>query len=257
MEQTGDPDHDRYQRVSHGGTFNANPYAAATGNAALRLVATGELQDQADRMAAKLRIGLQEIMDRHEIEAAVYGDSSTFHVYFGASSVAGLDANVLKNQPVETQNAFRQALQVRGVDLMSRTSGVLSGTHTDADIDQSLEAFDGAVQAMVEERPGKPRVAGGARRNAALGSQRVSNQSLLALKLDCWENRQDPKPTTPVLRTCPGPRSGIEIHAPRSDMRGLDRGAFSSSTGNWRGKYDDFQDSVALTADRIGHGTIC
>ena len=151
MEQTGDPDHDRYQRVSHGGTFNANPYAAATGNAALRLVATGELQDQADRMAAKLRIGLQEIMDRREIEAAVYGDSSTFHVYFGASSVAGLDANVLKNQPVETQNAFRQALQVRGVDLMSRTSGVLSGTHTDADIDQSLEAFDGAVQAMVEE----------------------------------------------------------------------------------------------------------
>ena len=151
MEQTGDPDHDRYQRVSHGGTFNANPYAAATGNAALRLVATGELQDQADRMAAKLRGGLQEIMDRHEIEAAIYGDSSTFHVYFGASSVAGLDANVLKNQPVETQNAFRQALQVRGVDLMSRTSGVLSGTHTDADIDQSLEAFDGAVQAMVEE----------------------------------------------------------------------------------------------------------
>jgi glutamate-1-semialdehyde 2,1-aminomutase len=151
MEQTGDPDHDRYQRVSHGGTFNANPYAAATGNAALRLVATGELQDQADRMAAKLRSGLQEIMDRHEIEAAVYGESSTFHVYFGASSVAGLDANVLKNQPVETQNAFRQALQVRGVDLMSRTSGVLSGTHTDADIDQSLEAFDGAVQAMVEE----------------------------------------------------------------------------------------------------------
>ena len=62
-----------------------------------------------------------------------------------------MDANVLKNQPVETQNAFRQALQVRGVDLMSRTSGVLSGTHTEADIDQSLEAFDGAVQAMVEE----------------------------------------------------------------------------------------------------------
>jgi glutamate-1-semialdehyde aminotransferase len=62
-----------------------------------------------------------------------------------------LDANALKNQPAATQAAFRQALQVRGVDLMSRTSGVLSGTHTEADIDLSLEAFDGAVKAMVEE----------------------------------------------------------------------------------------------------------
>ena len=43
------------------------------------------------------------------------------------------------------------ALQVRGVDLMSRTSGVLSGVHTEADIDQSLEAFDGAIKAMMEE----------------------------------------------------------------------------------------------------------
>jgi glutamate-1-semialdehyde aminotransferase len=46
---------------------------------------------------------------------------------------------------------FRQALQVRGVDLMSRTSGVLSGTHTEADIDQALEAFDGAFKAMMDE----------------------------------------------------------------------------------------------------------
>jgi glutamate-1-semialdehyde 2,1-aminomutase len=151
MEQTGDADHDRYHRVSHGGTFNANPYAAATGNAALRLVATGELQDQADRMAERIRAGLGEIMARYEVEAAVYGESSTFHVYFGGRSIEGLDANALKNQPAETQTAFRQALQARGVDLMSRSSGVLSGTHTDADIDQTLEIFDGAVKAMVDE----------------------------------------------------------------------------------------------------------
>ena len=38
-----------------------------------------------------------------------------------------------------------------GVDLMSRCSGVLSGVHTEADIDQSLEAFDGAIHAMLTE----------------------------------------------------------------------------------------------------------
>jgi acetylornithine/succinyldiaminopimelate/putrescine aminotransferase len=42
MAQIGDPQHDRFQRVSHGATCNANPYGAATGNAALTIVTTGE-----------------------------------------------------------------------------------------------------------------------------------------------------------------------------------------------------------------------
>ena len=127
MEYTGDSQHDRFQRVSHGGTFNANPYAAATGNAALRIAATGEMQETADRMAERLRVGLREIVDRYEIAACVYGESSTFHVYFGSRSNEGLDANTLKGTSPEIMSNFRQALQVRGVDLMSRTSGVLSG----------------------------------------------------------------------------------------------------------------------------------
>jgi glutamate-1-semialdehyde 2,1-aminomutase len=151
MAQTGDAHHDRFQRVSHGGTFNANPYCAATGNAALKIVATGDMQATADRMAERLRVGLREILKRHEVPASVYGEASTFHVYFGARSIDGLDANTLKNVSAAVQNSFRQALQVRGVDLMSRCSGVLSGVHTAADIDQSLEAFDGAIKGMMQE----------------------------------------------------------------------------------------------------------
>jgi glutamate-1-semialdehyde 2,1-aminomutase len=151
MEQTGDADHDRFERVSHGGTFNANPYCAATGNAALSIVATGDMQRQADRMAARLRTGLQELFNRYEVPAAVYGDASTFHVYFGGRSIEGLDANTLKNIPPAIQQNFRQAVQNYGVDLMSRCSGVLSGVHTEGDIDQTLEGFDGAIKAMLAE----------------------------------------------------------------------------------------------------------
>ena len=151
MEQTGNPHHDRFQRVYHGGTFNANPYCAATGNAALKIAATGEMQNTADRMAERLRVGLRQVIDRYEVAACVYGESSTFHIYFGGRSIEGLDATALKSAPAELQTNFRQALQVRGMDLMSRTSGVLSGVHTEADIDQSLEAFDGAIQALMDE----------------------------------------------------------------------------------------------------------
>ncbi len=151
IEQTGDSHHDRFDRVSHGGTFNANPLCAATGNAALKIAATGEMQESADRMADRLRRGLGEIVDRYEVAACVYGEASTFHLYFGARSIEGLDANALKSIPGEIQRGFRQALQVRGVDLMSRCSGVLSGVHTEADIDESLDAFDGAFKAMIED----------------------------------------------------------------------------------------------------------
>jgi glutamate-1-semialdehyde 2,1-aminomutase len=151
LARTGDSHRDRFQRVSHGGTFNANPYCAATGTAALKIAATGEMQDQADRMAEHLRHGLRQIMTHHGVAASVYGESSTFHVYFGAASIEGLDANTLKNVSAAVQNGFRQALQVRGVDLMSRCSGVLSGVHTEADIAEALQAFDGAIGAMLEE----------------------------------------------------------------------------------------------------------
>jgi glutamate-1-semialdehyde 2,1-aminomutase len=151
MSHTGDSHHDRFERVLHGGTFNANPYCAATGNAALKIAATGEMQDRADRMAQRLRRGLRQVVERYEVEACVYGESSTFHLYFGSRSIEGLDANTLKAVLPEIQTGFRQALQVRGVDLMSRCSGVTSGVHTAADIDKALGAFDGAIKAMMDE----------------------------------------------------------------------------------------------------------
>ena len=151
MTITGNAVRDRLQRVHHGGTFNGNPYCAATGNAALNIVATGEMQEAADRMAERLRNGLREIMNKYEIEACIYGESSTFHVYFGAKSIEGLDTKTIRNIPQEIQDGFRQALQVRGVDLMSRCSGVLSGVHTEKDVDESLAGFEGAIQAMMGE----------------------------------------------------------------------------------------------------------
>ena len=151
MELTGDAHHDRYERVLHSGTFNANPHAAAAGNAAHKIVATGEMQNNADRMAERLRVGLRELVGQYELAATVYGESSTFHIHFGDRSIEGLDVHTLKAGRGEMERGFRQALQVRGVDLMSRTSGVLSGLHTESEIDRSLEAIDGAFKALIDE----------------------------------------------------------------------------------------------------------
>ena len=151
MTITGDSHRDRFERVSHQGTFNGNPYCAATGIAALKIVATGEIQAHADKMAERLRNGLSEIMDRREVAACAYGESSTFHIYFGGRSAKGLGAATLKAQPEDVRNAFRRGLMVRGADLMSRCSGNVSGVHSEKDVDEALEIFDGTIAAMLEE----------------------------------------------------------------------------------------------------------
>src|SRR5215210_6691704 len=70
FEFTGDAQHDRFGRVSHLGTFNANPLSTASGIASLQLVADGSAQAQADRIAGLLRQGMNEILE--EERAAAY-----------------------------------------------------------------------------------------------------------------------------------------------------------------------------------------
>jgi glutamate-1-semialdehyde 2,1-aminomutase len=147
--------------VYHGGTFNGSPTVAAAGVATLKIVSTGEPQRQADALAGRLIAGLNEIIKRLEISAVAYGESSTFHIYIGTrpsgtdvgEQLWTDDAGTLKGMPSELVYAVRRALQNRGVDLMSGIGGMLSAAHTEADLDRSLEAFEGALKAVRDERP--------------------------------------------------------------------------------------------------------
>jgi glutamate-1-semialdehyde 2,1-aminomutase len=160
FEYTGDPRHDRHGRVSHLGTFNANPLSTAAGVASLKLAADGRVQAEADRMADLLRTGMEQVLDDLGVAAYVYGDSSLFHIFMeeypgsGAKSRAALhtlDAARLKGIPGRVVAAFQRNLQVRGVDLLSYTGGVTSSAHTEADVEQTLAAFEETMQTLLRE----------------------------------------------------------------------------------------------------------
>jgi glutamate-1-semialdehyde 2,1-aminomutase len=161
MEPSGDPKADRGRRVQQGGTFNGNPLSAAGAVATLRIASTGEPQRHADALAAQMRAGINEAIKRLDLSAVAYGESSTFHVYFGerpAGVPAGEtlwteDATTLKGMPTELVDAIRRALQNRGLDLMSGTGGVLSLAHTSADVEQGVGIFEAALKAVRDERP--------------------------------------------------------------------------------------------------------
>ncbi|MDQ6669885.1 MAG: aminotransferase class III-fold pyridoxal phosphate-dependent enzyme [Chloroflexota bacterium] len=161
FDYTGEAQHDRYQRVAHLGTFNANPLSVAAGLATLRIAADGAPQQHADRMADLLRCGMGEVLDELEVAGFVYGDASIFHVYLeaypgsGADSRAALrtsNAAILKGIPGSLVDAFQRNLQIRGMDLLSYTGGVTSAAHSEADIQQSLDCFRGAMRTLVEQR---------------------------------------------------------------------------------------------------------
>jgi len=160
FQYTGDPRHDRYGRVSHLGTFNANPLATAAGLASLKLAADGRVQAEADRLADLLRTGMEQVLEDLGAAAYVYGDSSLFHVFMeeapgsGATSRGALhtlDAARLKGIPGRVVTAFQRNLQVRGVDLLSYTGGVTSSAHTEADVEQTLAAFAETMQTLLRE----------------------------------------------------------------------------------------------------------
>ncbi len=158
---TGDPRHDRYQRVTHQGTFNANPLTVAAGIATLRIAADGTPQARADSLAEQLRQGMNEVLARRQVAGYAYGDSSVWHLYVQAypgtrarslDQVWTTDATTLKTIPGPVVTAFQRHLQVRGVDLLSYTGGVTSAAHTESDIQRTIDVFDDAMRVMVDEQ---------------------------------------------------------------------------------------------------------
>jgi len=155
---TGDPRHDRHERIQHLGTFNANPLSAAAGIATLKQAATGRPQDQADRMAALLRDGMEEILERERVAGYAYGDSSGFHVYLEAhpgsgandrAAVRTTDATRLKGVPGAVVSAFQKNLQIRGVDVLSFMAGVTSAAHSEQDTGETLNVFQDTIRTLV------------------------------------------------------------------------------------------------------------
>ncbi|TMV09947.1 aminotransferase class III-fold pyridoxal phosphate-dependent enzyme [Ruegeria sediminis] len=137
--------------VSHKGTFNAAPMVAAGAVKAMEILSTGEVQAHADEMAARLRDGFNKVFARHGIGALAYGDSSTCHLYFGGTSIEGLDAATIRRTPPVLVKGLRDALLDRGVDFMSFTSCVTGLPHTPDLIDEAVAIFDDAIAALIRD----------------------------------------------------------------------------------------------------------
>ena len=69
------------EKISHQGTFNANPLSAAAGVAALEIVGTTDACARANRYGEALRRRINEIFEEEHVPWAAYGTFSTFHIF--------------------------------------------------------------------------------------------------------------------------------------------------------------------------------
>jgi glutamate-1-semialdehyde 2,1-aminomutase len=155
------PEHTPSMRVSHPGTFNANPLSAAAGAAALGIVATGEPHRRAHHAASLLARGMNEALARREIDGCVYGLGSILHVLLGRPCERPEDgltwvwagarrSNVPRTAP-DVVTVFRRAMLNHGVDPMA-TRLIVGAEHSDADVAATLDAFEQTLDEMRDEQ---------------------------------------------------------------------------------------------------------
>src|SRR5919108_2738042 len=69
------------EKISHQGTFNANPLSAAAGLAALEIVGTTDACAVANRYADRMRRRINEVFEEEHVPWAAYGMFSNFHIF--------------------------------------------------------------------------------------------------------------------------------------------------------------------------------
>ena len=152
-----DPEWDSVLRVPQGGTYNAQPITVAAGVATLEAIATGEVNARADAMARRLRDGLNEAFIQNEVTGHAHGIASIIHVNLGAECSCDRDLcnmsydEIYSTMPTEKTRAIRRAMLVNGVDMMGGRAFLVSSSHDEGVIDQTIEAFSQSLKDLRAE----------------------------------------------------------------------------------------------------------
>ncbi len=151
LEVKGDPGWNQEHRVSHHGTFNANPLAASAGLTALKLVAGTDIVHRANRSGRMLRDALNGVVRDQGLNWTVYGEFSDFHIFTNQENEdIGLEdiyegkvhyTKLKEGTPSRLAFAIRAGFIVGGVDIAGWPGGMVSAVHCEADIEHTAMAF--------------------------------------------------------------------------------------------------------------------
>lgn len=140
------------EKVTLDGTFNASPYAVAAANAVVSILRDGGVA-RLDELGRRLRWGVQKAISEAGVDAVVTGLGSEWAVYFRSDAPRNYREAVAEDD--ERHAAYSAALHDRGVLEPPFTLGDrrLCMATTEADIDETAEAYAAAFQLVAKGRP--------------------------------------------------------------------------------------------------------
>jgi glutamate-1-semialdehyde 2,1-aminomutase len=149
------------EKITHQGTFNANPLSAAAGVAALEIVGTTDACARANRYADDLRRRVNEVFEEEHVPWAAYGMFSNFHIFPNPDHRAIVPTRFDPlEQPAEAffdkrqagvVHKFRLAMMTGGVDFSGSPGGVTSATHGEPELEDTVKALRNTVRMMRQE----------------------------------------------------------------------------------------------------------
>ena len=140
-------------KVPHPGTHNAHPVSAAAGITTLRRLRDGEPQRVASARANTLKEAFDAVMDRRGVAGFCYGPSSHLCLFLGEERPDGPEHGIVDTIGTERlrrgitgqlSTALHCAMLLEGVHLF-HGHGFPSAAHTEADVEQTIDAFDRAI----------------------------------------------------------------------------------------------------------------
>jgi glutamate-1-semialdehyde 2,1-aminomutase len=139
--------------VFYGGTYNANGVGVAAALATLAVLQSEPVYTHIFALGDRMRSGLREIVSRVGIPAFVSGFGSIYCLNFLArdADFESYDDVVANDNALQVR--YRKELIRRGVVEMPESHGRnhISYAHTQADVDETLEASEAALKAIADE----------------------------------------------------------------------------------------------------------
>ena len=150
-----DPEWNARRRISHPGTYNANPLSAAAGSRCLEIIASEPINQRADAGAAHLKRGLRDVLARMEVPGHVHGIASIVNVALGVHCDCDGELCTAPHEELSKAARYTQPLKRSmlnaGVDMMGGRGFLVSATHGEREVDRTTAAFEEALTAMRAE----------------------------------------------------------------------------------------------------------
>jgi glutamate-1-semialdehyde 2,1-aminomutase len=149
------------EKIAHPGTFNANPLSAAAGIACLRIVRETDACERANNYGEALRTRLNEVFEEERVPWAAYGTFSSLELFTNPERVPitptrfdPFDHSFASLKGDRTSNVvhkLRLGMMIHGVDLSGHPGGVMSGTHGEAELEDTVAAMRSTVRMLRAE----------------------------------------------------------------------------------------------------------